>query len=123
MAASKPSKDSHDCETTPLTDTTKDMPKSTFINIAQELHDQIYRELLLTNKTQAHSGEGYILSPAILRVCKQAQKESSRILYSRNGWVLIKIRGEHLHPITVNPAFRCYQKSKLNSLLLYSLYE
>ena len=68
-----------------------------FTHLPRELRDQIYRELLLPDKTQVSRSarhttrrlqSGNSLQPAILRVSKQMHREASMVLYKETKWVL-----------------------------------
>ena len=64
------------------------------MDLPRELRDMVYRELLIpVNDINDSSPDGrrryYSLQPAILRLCKQTHKESSKVLYEETKWVLV----------------------------------
>ena len=72
----------------------KDLTPFRLMDLPRELRDGVYRELLLPNKIRgeprADGGKRYYtIQPAILRVCKQTYRESSRVLYQETKWVLV----------------------------------
>lgn len=70
-------------------DTEKPFP---MMQLPRELRDQIYSERLVIEKTSALEQSWYGLSPALLRVNKQMNQESSTILYDKNTWILFSMR-------------------------------
>lgn len=61
------------------------------LRLPVEIRDEIYRELLIAAKVRDEETEKLYLKPAIVRVNKQIHKESSRVLYEENAWILIRM--------------------------------
>ena len=71
------------------------IPAFRFMDLPQELRDKVYEGLLCphVDGTQYRRHENirhYGLEPSILRTCKQVYEEASRVLYTKNGTVLIR---------------------------------
>ena len=63
------------------------------MDLPRELRDIVYRELLLPLFYHQSLRDGrkryYRIQPTILRVCKQAYNESSKVMYEETKWVLV----------------------------------
>lgn len=79
----------------PDTESLKPFP---IMNLAPELRERIYRELLLPDKARVNCatpaskmeiGSTSSLQPAILRASKQVHEEASRVLYKETNWILL----------------------------------
>lgn len=67
-----------------------------FLELPQELRDMVYVYLLCphidgTRHRKHEKIRHYGLEPAILRTCKQVCEEASKVLYTKNGTVLIRL--------------------------------
>ena len=71
-------------------------PAFPFLKLPQELRDKVYENLLCphidgTLHRRNERIRDYGLEPSILRTCKQVCQEGSRVLYTKNGTVLIRM--------------------------------
>lgn len=64
-----------------------------FLDLARELRDKIYRELLVPEKVRDPNDPllGYKLHLAIIAVSKQTKEEAKKILYGENNWVICTV--------------------------------
>ena len=84
----------------PLNPGTESLQPFRIMDLPRELRDQIYRELLLPDKTRIdyrtratanETGSPYSLQPAILGACKQVHEEAWKILYKETNWILMTV--------------------------------
>lgn len=64
-----------------------------FLDLARELRDKIYRELLVPEKVRDPNDPllGYKLHLTIIAVSKQTKEEAKNILYGENNWLIFTV--------------------------------
>ena len=88
-----------------------------FMDLPPELRDQVYESLLRPNvdrcRHRCHEKiRHYRLEPAILRTCKQVYEEASRVLYTKNDLVLIRLEAQAYENLQIYQRHQGIQASR-----------
>ncbi|KAL8716189.1 MAG: hypothetical protein Q9220_000094 [cf. Caloplaca sp. 1 TL-2023] len=65
------------------------------LSFPREIRDKIYNEILLAEKTFTKRSSRYHFTTSILLTCRQVNIEAREVLYTKNGWIRIKDKGQY----------------------------